>query len=494
MASLRSSTSTFYLVYVVFIATIGPLQFGYHLVRLLSSLLTVTDFSQGELNAPQKVITCEVDRIPTASAASFPRCIQMNPSQWGLVQSIFTVGGFLGALAGGPMATRYGRLFAMRLTTVFFVLGPLAQALASDISVMCVGRFLSGIGAGASTVICPLYIAEISPLEKRGLFGAFTQVMINLGILTSQLLGYFLSRGNLWRIIFGIAGLIGALELLGLFFAPESPKWLAENGHPVQARRVLQRIRGTHADIDAEIKDWDMRSDPEEQPLLTAPAPSANVPTPEPSVSLIEAIRLAKYRRAVIAVVAAMFAQQATGINSVVMYSVAILGAIIPSAAALITVLVSALNVVITTICAPLADKIGRKTCLLLSIGGMGTNSLLLAIGLSYDVAALSVVATLLFVASFGVGLGPVPFILASEIVGPEAVGATQSWGLAACWIATFCVAQFFPVLNAALPKGHVFWVFAAIALAVGLFIAWWVPESKGKATAAEVWGDDEAD
>lgn len=188
---------------------------------------------------------------------------------------------------------------------------------------------------------------------------------------------------------------------------------------------------------------------------------------------------------------AALFAQQATGINSVVMYSVEILDAAIPSAAALITVLVSAANVFVTLICAPLADKVGRKTCLLLSIGGMGIASSLLAIGLIYSVPVLSVFATFFFVASFGVGLGPVPFILASELVGPEAVGATQSWGLAACWLATFGVAQFFPMLNAALPYGQVFWVFVAIALVLGVFIAWWVPESKGKTTIAEVWGDE---
>jgi hypothetical protein len=110
--------------------------------------------------------------------------------------------------------------------------------------------------------------------------------------------------------------------------------------------------------------------------------------------------------------------------------------------------------------------------------------------GLIQEVPGLSVFATFLFVTSFGVGLGPVPFILAHELVDSEAFGAVQSWGLTACWLANFSVAQFFPMLNAALPNGHVFWVFVVIAIAIGSFIAWWVPESKGKATTAEVWGD----
>jgi MFS family permease len=176
----------------------------------------------------------------------------MNPSQWGLVQSIFTVGGFLGALMGGPLATKYGRLLAMQATTLVFIVGPLASALADNIDLMVLGRFLSGIGAGASTVICPLYVAEVSPPDKRGLFGAFTQVMINMGILLAQLLGYFLSHDNVWRVILATAALIGALQLVGLHFVPESPKWLEENAYPAVARRVSQSI-GADVEIEGDI-------------------------------------------------------------------------------------------------------------------------------------------------------------------------------------------------------------------------------------------------
>lgn len=200
------------------------------------------------------------------------------------------------------------------------------------------------------------------------------------------------------------------------------------------------------------------------------------------------------YRPALIAVVAVMVAQQLTGINSIVMYSVSLLSALLPTKAALLTVAVSALNLVMTTLCAPLSDKIGRKTCILLSIAGMGTSSILLAIGIGEGVKILAAIATLLFVASFAVGLGPVPFILANELVGPEAVGATQSWALAANWIATFLVSQFFPILNKAMgEKGRIYYVFAGLALVLGAFITWWVPETKGKSGADEVWGRKEA-
>ena len=123
----------------------------------------------------------------------------------------------------------------------------------------------------------------------------------------------------------------------------------------------------------------------------------------------------------------------------------------------------------------------------------MGINSIFLAIGIYYSVKILSAIATLLFVASFAVGLGPVPFILANELVGPEAVGATQSWALASSWIATFLVSQFFPLINQAMGRGQVYFVFAALAAVFGAFIAWWVPETRGKSGAEEVWGRKEA-
>ena len=118
----------------------------------------------------------------------------------------------------------------------------------------------------------------------------------------------------------------------------------------------------------------------------------------------------------------------------------------------------------------------------------MGTSSLLLAIGIIKSISVLSAVAVLLFVSGFAVGLGPVPFILASELVGPDAVDATQSIALGANWIATFIVAQFFPLASAKL-HGHVYFIFAALSAFFFAFITWYVPETKGKKNADEVWG-----
>ncbi|RDH32786.1 general substrate transporter [Aspergillus welwitschiae] len=477
------SRVTPYLVYLVFITTLGPLQFGYHLA---------------ELNAPQAVITCERKSIHiSTNAVSLPQCIPMNASQFGLVSSIYTLGGLLGALLAGPVATKHGRLFALRATTLFFILGPVAETCASNIPLLSLGRLLSGIGAGAAIVVGPIYISEIAPPSARGFFGAFTQVMTNVGILLTQSLGYFLSEGSKWRVILAIAGFIGALQLLGLTLVPESPTWLAEHQKSSLARQVLQRLRGKDADIEEEIEGWPSSTgrptdgSGEEQSLLTPP--SGNMPPKQPPVTIFHAITNPSYRPAIIAVVGVMVAQQFTGINSIIMYSVSLLQNILPTTAALLTVIISAINLIITLACSPLPDKIGRRSCLLLSISGMGFNSMLLALGIYFNQKVLSAIAVLLFVSCFAVGLGPVPFILASELVGPEAVGATQSCALAANWIATFVVAQFFPMLNDALGgRGKIYWVFTGMACLLGGFIYWRVPETKGKTSADEVWGRDD--
>ncbi|KAK5124702.1 hypothetical protein LTR85_001415 [Meristemomyces frigidus] len=510
-----------YFIYVLLTATIGPLLFGYHLA---------------ELNAPQEVITCKkkslsislsaVARIysafgsgavTTTTSGSFPQCIPMNSVQFGVVSSFFTLGGLVGALSSGPVTSKYGRLRAMIFASLFAAVGPVFEALATNIGLFTVGRLISGLGAGAATVIVPIYISETAPPHQKGFFGSFTQVMINVGILIAQVLGYFLSRGQLWRIILGVGGAIALAQTAGLVLGgQESPKWLADNGKPSRAKRALRKLRGHEANVDEEVEGWGVESrdevEDEEDTLLTNEDRMQQHPEDEgepeqpqsnskagraeeqaenlaKTIGFLAVLKNPDYRPAVIAVVMIMVAQQLCGINSIVMYGVSLLSDLLEANSALLNVAVAALNLIVTLSAAPLVDKLGRKACLLLSIAGMGINSVLLAVGIMKGIAPLSAVAVLLFVASFGLGLGPIPFILSSELVGAEAVGATQSWALAANWIATFIVAQFFPVVNEKLGKGQVYFIFAGFALAFGLFTAWWVPETKGKKDADEVWG-----
>lgn len=414
----------------------------------------------------------------------------MSNAQWGMIQSIFTIGGLIGALFSGPVATKWGRLFALRLLTFFLASGPIAEALAGKIWVVALGRAIAGIGAGAATVVAPIYISEISPTDKRGLFGSFTQVQINTGIVIAQVLGYFLSKNSKWRWILATAGFIAAFNYFGLLFANESPTWLASKNQPRAARTVLQRLRGRDADIRDEVDTWNISGLGEQEALLGHQSPPGTREAQPQTKSFLDVVRIPKYRRAVIAVSAAMIAQQLTGINAVIMYSVSILGDIMPHKAALITIIVSAANVLVTILFSPMPDRVGRRKTLLASIMGMGVASCLLANGLAKNDRPLTIVGVALFVCSFGLGLGPVPFILASELVGPEAVGATSSWALALNWLSTFLVAQFVPMLNAQLPRGHLFWIFAGIAGFFYLVVAYFVPETKGMANADQVWSN----
>lgn len=422
----------------------------------------------------------------------------MDDAAFSTVSAIFTVGGFIGALSSGPYASKRGRLSAMRLTALVFLAGSTFETLATNPILLGLGRLLSGIGAGAATVVVPLYISEVSPPKERGLFGTMTQVSINVGILFTQTLGHFLSHGAAWRYILGAGIAIALLQTLGLFFIPESPSWLAANGDVALARRVLQRIRGQGKDITEETAAWDSEvANSEQEGLLARPDAEdgqGNKTSAPVHMGFVEVIRDPWYRPAIVAVVGIMFAQQLCGVNSVMMYSTSLLKDSISIQSSLLTILVSGVNLVMTLSCSVLPDKLGRKTCLVISAAGQGLASCALAVAMVGKSKTIAGFCVAVFVGFFAVGLGPVPFILASELVGQEAVGATQSWALGANYFATFIVAQFFPIVNNALNRafdgsGYVFFIFAAFGILSAIFILARVPETKGKKDADEVWG-----
>lgn len=427
----------------------------------------------------------------------------MSSLEFGLVQSIFTLGGLIGALAAGPISGKYGRLFTMRIDTVPIILGPFVTAFAPSVALMTVGRFLSGVGAGASLVVVPIFISEISRPETRGFYGSFTQIMTNAGIFIAQFIGYWLSHDSMWRVILAIAGIIGICQAIQLIFTVESPKWLGEHGRWKEARESLRKLRGEENSLDEEIKSWNIPTDndlderpqdPEHSPLLGPTLRNDSiVSTSQASRDLgfFDVLFDAHYRPAILAVLIVMASQQLTGINSIVMYGVGLLSSLLSSSSALLNIFVSLLNVFATTAFAPLSDnpRLGRKGCLMVSIAGMSVSSIFLGIGIKASIKVLSAISVLTFVTSFAFGLGPVPFMLASEMVDGKGVGATQSWALAGNWIATFIVAQFFPIVNQALGKGIVYFGFAILG-ALFLVSVWkFVPETRGREGMDEVWG-----
>ena len=517
---------TSFLLSVLFLVALGPLQFGYHLVRLRARPACTGPrrdhanlaSAQAELNAPEDVLTCRKKELSTTrnpndvASMLLPDCIPMSKAAFATVAAIFTAGGLCGALAAGPLCSQYGRKLAMQGTAAVFLLGSAIGTVAGSVPLLVLGRICTGLGAGASTVIVPLYISEVSPPGARGFFGALTQVSVNTGIVITQLLGYLLSYGTAWRWILGTGVLVSAVHGLGLLAVPESPAWLAcHRGDVATARRVLQKIRGGDANLDAEVAAWGAGSgdaaaaagSEEERALLAESDAEAavlsprNATTPKSARAPVGFFQVARdpfYRSAIVAVIGIMFAQQICGINSVILYSVSLFDGLLPISSALVTLLISILNLLITIFSAPLPDLLGRKVCLIMSIVGQGTSSLGLALSILFGAKILSAIFVALFVASFALGLGPVPFIMASELVGQEAVGATQSWALAASYLATFLVAQFFPIVNEALNHrlgggGWAYFLFATFAVGFAVFVSVYVPETRGKKDADEVWG-----
>ncbi|KIN06840.1 hypothetical protein OIDMADRAFT_36611 [Oidiodendron maius Zn] len=466
----------FYLILIIFISTLGPLQFGFHL---------------SELNAPRDILTCKqrsvAEDLRSRPYANLPQCIAMNEAEFASLSSIFVVGGLIGAVSSSPASASYGRLLLMRITSLLFILGSTLETLAGTVPIMSIGRFLAGAGAGASTVVVPLYISEVAPPKERGFFGSMTQVMIGVDV----------------EVILGVGACIGLAQGIGLYFVPESPAWLAVHRNHHRAIQTLQRIRGHENSIEEEIRDWDGYRSAEEEPLLRDPQTtlsrreSIGSETSTKSLQLVgffAVVRDPLYQPAIVAVIGIMFAHQFCGINSISMYSVSLLSGFLPITSSLLILIVSFINIITTMACAPLPDIIGRKPCLLLSIAGMGFMSLCLALSLRWEIKILSAISVLLYVAFFSTGLGPVPFMMASELVGQEAVGATQSWGLATSYVANFIVARFFPIINTMLNdklggSGWVYFIFAGLAVMSFLFVSWRVPETMGKKDANEVWG-----
>lgn len=439
------------------------------------------------------MISCRID-IPGPSIDynstywgqhNYKKCITMNSSQVGTITSIFSIGGFLSATYGGKLANSIGHRNSCLVNTIWFILGSLIMTFSNSITGISIGRFIVGLGAGCSVVVSPLYLNEISPSNLRGIIGSMNQVSINIGILLGQVLGYFFSNVEQWRFILLSGCFIAVMNLVLLLFSFETPKWLVLHGKKEKALSILQKLRGT-LNVEEELSQWTKANTDEEEALLTVTNSAINS-SHRGTVGFYEFCTNPTYRQPFIAVVGIMSGQQFCGINSIIFYGVAVLSTIIPNYAVIINILVSAVNTVITASASPLIDNLGRKPLLLISIGIMGISSALMAIGILSNTALLSATAMILYVSAYAIGLGPIPFLLASELSQPEASGSCQSVGTTGNWIATFIVGYFFPILNT-LIGGYTYFLFTIICFGYCIFTWKYIPETKGKKSFEDVW------
>nr|KAJ0202893.1 hypothetical protein LSAT_V11C500296970 [Lactuca sativa] len=410
--------------------------------------------------------SCAGYSSPTQSAIR--EDLNLSLAEYSLFGSILTFGAMIGAIASGPMADFFGRKGALRISTVFCTAGWLAIYFAQGPLALDIGRLATGFGMGVFSYVVPVFIAEIAPKNLRGALTAANQLMICTGVSVAFIIGTVLT----WRTL-ALTGLIPcAVLLVGLFFVPESPRWLAKIGRKKEFDAALRKLRGKDADISEEadeIQDY--------------------IETLQklPKAKIFDLFQR-RYLRSVTKIgVGLMVCQQFGGINGICFYT----SSIFESAgfpADIGTIIYAILQVIITALNALFVDKAGRKPLLLVSGAGLVMGCLLAALSFyfkTYEIGlaaapALAVTGILLYIASFSAGMGAVPWIIMSEIFPINIKGAAGSLATLTNWFGAWAVSFTFNFLLSWSSYGT-FLVYAAINLAGIVFIIIMVPETKGR-------------
>ncbi len=391
----------------------------------------------------------------------------LPPALEEIVVSSVVLGAVLGAAAGGTLTDRYGRRIVLIVTAAVFALGAVGTALAPTIAWLIIGRVLVGIAIGVASFTAPLYISEISPVTLRGRFVSFNQIALTSGIVIAYLVDYALSGARGWRWMFGLAAVPSALLGMGMVFMPESPRWLVSRGRVDEGRTVLQRIRGTGA-VDNEVRDIRQSSGRQGSGWSELASPLL--------------------RKAMIVGIGLALFQQVTGINTVIYYAPTIFqsaGFTSASVAILATAGVGVVNVLMTMVALLLLDRAGRRPLLLAGMAGMVVSLAVLGTAFLFPhlhfLKWLSAGSLMLYVGSFAVGLGPVFWLLISEIYPVKVRGLAMSIATVANWAANLLVALTFLTLVQLLGRPGTFWLYGLIGVGAWIFAFVLVPETKGR-------------
>jgi MFS transporter, SP family, galactose:H+ symporter len=396
--------------------------------------------------------------------------MSLSATMQGIVVSIVLAGAVIGAAAAGSLSDRFGRRRVILVAGLLFIAGALFSAAAEGLTLLLCGRFLVGLGIGIASMLTPLYLAEIAPARERGAIVSLNQLCITTGILVSYLVGFALaSLAGGWRWMLGIGALPGVILTIGMIILPESPRWLAGHGRLQDAGLVLRRLRGK-ADVSDELNA--LRTDIAREGRQLA--------------GWTELLSPRLRRPLVIGIGLAMF-QQITGINTVIYFAPTIFQTAGLSSAAisiLATAGVGAVNVIMTLVSIRLIDRLGRRQLLYWSLGGMAATLLVLSgvfySGASGESAWIAVAAVAAFVGFFAIGLGPVFWLLISEIFPLALRGRAMSLATVANWGFNLIVSLTFLDLVAGVGSTGAFLIYAVLSVAALVFIVLMVPETKG--------------
>jgi sugar porter (SP) family MFS transporter len=424
------------------IAAIGGLLFGYDTGVISGALL----FIKGDLHAGT------------------------TAQQW--VVSSLLLGAILGAVAAGYLADQISRKYTKVVSGTVYVIGALGCAFAVNVPMLIGFRFVLGLSVGTASFGAPLYIAEVSPPRLRGGLVSFNQLAITTGILISYLVNFALKGVEYnWRWMLGVAVIPGAALAIGMLTVPHTPRWLMEKDREDDARGVLDELRAgdERADVDGEIEEIKEAARNERSSQLGDLFGGRLRPL------LWVGLGLAVF-------------QQFVGINTVIYYAPTILSdtGLTKSASITQTVFVGVTNVVFTIVAVLLLDRVGRRKLLL--TGTVGLTVALAILGIYFSSTTLqqqagwvALAALLLYIASFAIGLGPVFWLMISEIYPTGIRSKAMAAATVGNWAANFLVAVTFLSLGEAITRQGTFFLYTGLGVLAFLFFLSRVPETSNR-------------
>jgi sugar porter (SP) family MFS transporter len=389
----------------------------------------------------------------------------LSPGLHGFAMASALYGTVVGSLFGGWPAERFGRKLTLLWIGLLYIVGALGSALASNVVVFILARFIGGLGIGVSTVVAPMYIAEIAPPKARGRLGGMFQFNIVLGILIAFVSNALLAGigENAWRWMLGIAAFPSLLYALSCLTLPESPRWLlSHKGDREAGLRVLHEIQPgvPGSEIAAEADE-----------IIAAS-------TEQVSAGHFWTRQL---RKPIMLAILIAFFNQMSGINAILYFAPRIfeltgLGA---KAALLQSVGIGITNLVFTFVGLWLIDHLGRRTLLYIGSCGYIASLSLVAWGFFKAHYAIIPVCVFAFIAAHAIGQGAVIWVFISEIFPNRHRAQGQSLGSFTHWIFAALLTTFFPKMVSALPAGYVFSFFAGMMCLQLLWVKTMVPETK---------------
>lgn len=435
--------STAYLVLICFAAALGGFLFGYD-----------TAVVSGAIGFLKTYFALDADLEGAAAAILLQGCM-------------------VGVLLAGPLGDRFGRKKSLILFGALFAVSSVASAVPRTLEQFEWARFAGGLAIGGASMLSPLYIAEISPEKIRGRLVALYQLAIVVGILVVFLVNLQIQRlgDEAWNVETGWRWMFATLAIPSVLFCafmlavPESPRWLMKAGRRAEARSILERVAGA-ATAEREVAQIEAALRQEEGRWSELLAPG--------------------YRRALlIGMLLAVFGQF-SGINAIMYYGPEIFktAGAGTDAAFLHTVIVGVVNVAFTFVAIAFVDRAGRKP--LLIVGTLVQVVSLAAVGWLFHTGGsptLLLVGILVFVGAFAIAMGPIPWIVNSEIFPTKLRGRAMSVAILALWAADYAVTRSFPAMrdSEVIGPAKTFWIYAACSLASTIFVVAMVPETKGR-------------